>query len=87
MSPTKSRAGSTRRQVDVVLDADDRDASPDLQLALDTAEYYLLKPADARGLLESIGAAVRGWADEASKFGVPQSEIEGTRPAFSIQGA
>lgn len=66
---------------------DERDSSPDLQLAMATAEYYLLKPADARALLESIKTAVRGWAEEASKLGIPRSEIEGMRPAFSIQGA
>jgi serine/threonine-protein kinase HipA len=66
---------------------DERDGSPDLQLAMDTAEYYLLKPADARKLLESTKAAVRGWAQEASRLGIPRSEIEGMRPAFSNHGA
>lgn len=64
---------------------DERDNSPDLKLALDTAEYYLLKASDARDLLASIKAEVRGWADEASRLKIPRSEIEAMRPAFSIQ--
>jgi serine/threonine-protein kinase HipA len=64
---------------------DERDASPDLKLVLDTAEYYLLKATEARDLLASIQAKVRGWAEEAAKLRIARSEIEAMRPAFSIQ--
>ena len=61
---------------------DERDASPDIQLALKTAEYYLLKPDEAHRLLESIAEAVKRWSAVAAKLRIPRAEIEAMRGAF-----
>jgi serine/threonine-protein kinase HipA len=61
---------------------DERDTSPDLQLALDTAAYYLLKPAEACQLLDSIAATVKSWSKVAKRLRIPRAEIELMTGAF-----
>lgn len=61
---------------------DERDSSPDVALALKTAEYYLLNQSEARRIFDSIAATVKNWSDVAANFRISRAEVEATRPAF-----
>jgi serine/threonine-protein kinase HipA len=59
---------------------DSHDPTPDVALALSTAEFYGLKPAKA-GV--KVQAAVDPWRTVAAKHRLPREEIERVARAFS----
>ncbi len=64
---------------------DDRDASPDLRLALSTARFYSLKPAEASRIAAAVREVVAGWRKQAIAMKIPRSEIELMEPAFRTE--
>jgi serine/threonine-protein kinase HipA len=62
------------------IDPDDSSAS--LSLAMDYAEYFGLKPADAGDVAREVGGAVSCWRGEARGLGLKTSEIERMASAF-----
>ncbi|MDX2187105.1 MAG: type II toxin-antitoxin system HipA family toxin [Opitutaceae bacterium] len=62
---------------------DARDPTPDVELALETAEFYGLTTAQARDILLSVKECVRKWRILAKKHGLPRGETEIVAQAFS----
>jgi len=50
---------------------------------LETAEYYGLKPADAKHIASEVAQAVSGWREEAARLGIAAREIERMASAFA----
>jgi len=69
------------RVLSTSIDLDDPTASIDL--ALETAEYYGLKPADAKHIASEVAQAVSGWREEAARLGIAAREIERMASAFA----
>lgn len=68
------------RVLSTSIDLDDPTASIDL--AMETAEYYGLKPADAARVANEVAQAVSGWREEAARLGIAAREIERMASAF-----
>jgi serine/threonine-protein kinase HipA len=62
------------------IDLDDATAS--LDLALTVAEYFDLKPAEAKSIAAEVGVVVFRWRDEARATAIPESEINRMSSAF-----
>lgn len=62
------------------IDIDDTSAS--LDLALSVADYFNLKPDQAKSIAAEVGIAVSGWRREAKKAGIADSEIDRMASAF-----
>jgi serine/threonine-protein kinase HipA len=58
------------------------DATASVDLALSVADYFDLKPAEAKRIAAEVGGAVSKWRDEANRVGVPKSEINRMASAF-----
>ena len=61
---------------------DIEDTSASLDLALSVAEYFDLKPDQAKTIAAEVGIAVSGWRQEAKKAGITDSEINRMASAF-----
>jgi len=61
---------------------DASDPSPDVELALSTAEFYGLKDAQAGEILRRVGEAVGGWRVVATTHHLPRAETEQLARAF-----
>jgi serine/threonine-protein kinase HipA len=61
---------------------DEADGSASLDLALEVAAHFRLKPRDARAIVHELGTAVARWRDVAASFGLSQDEIERMSSAF-----
>jgi serine/threonine-protein kinase HipA len=68
------------RVLSTSINLDDPTASIDL--AMETAEYYGLKPADAAHVAFEVAHAVSGWREEAARLGIAAREIERMASAF-----
>lgn len=75
MNANTEKAGHT-------LAIDERDTSPDIDVALSTAEYYQLPLPTAREIVKKVQAVVATWTREAEKLGLTQSEISQMAAAF-----
>ncbi|MEO7965512.1 MAG: HipA domain-containing protein [Gemmatimonadaceae bacterium] len=60
----------------------DGDPTASLSIALEVAEYFDLKPTEARIVAGVVGAAVKKWRDVAKDLGVVASERERMATAF-----
>lgn len=78
LNPTPAEFGG--RTLVTAIDGTDRRAS--LDLALETAPYYRLSPATARGIVAEVTAVVSGWRDEASRFGLGRRALDLMASAF-----
>lgn len=58
------------------------DVNASVDLALSVADYFDLKPGEAKKIAAEVGGAVSKWRDEASRMGVPKSEINRMASAF-----
>jgi serine/threonine-protein kinase HipA len=61
---------------------DIEDTSASLDLALSVADYFDLKPDQAKSIAAEVGIAVSGWRREAKKAGITDSEINRMASAF-----
>jgi len=68
------------RVLTTAIDEDDGTAS--VELALETARHYGLKPTQARIIMREVGAAVSHWRKTASRIGLSKNEIERMSSAF-----
>lgn len=68
------------RVLSTAVDMDDPTAS--LDLALETAEYYGLKPKDAKAIAREVGLGAAGWRGEAKRLGIGSREVERMASAF-----
>jgi serine/threonine-protein kinase HipA len=68
------------RILTTAIDEDDGTAS--VELALETASHYGLKPNHARTILREVGSAVSTWPKIASGLGLSKAEIERMSSAF-----
>lgn len=66
-----------------VLNIDDVDNRPSLEMVLGTAAFYGLGDGLARKVVEEVAAAVDGWQDAARKAGIARADIDLTAGAFS----
>jgi len=66
-----------------VLNIDDADNRPNLQLVLSTAAFYGLTPDRARQVMEEVATAVDGWQEAARRAGIARADVELTASAFS----
>lgn len=71
------------RILTTAIDEDDGTAS--IELALETASHYGLKPNHARTILREVGSVVSMWRETASGVGLSKSEIERMASAFEHQ--
>lgn len=67
--------------------AEDPDLTASLELALEVADHFGLKPDDARRVVGEVYRAVREWRDVARRFGLARSEIERMATAFEHDDA
>ena len=67
--------------------AEDPDLTASLELALEVADHFGLKPDDARRVVGEVYRAVRDWRDVARSFGLARSEIERMATAFEHDDA
>jgi serine/threonine-protein kinase HipA len=58
------------------------EATCDLDLALSVAEYFSLKPAQAKEVVAQVAAAVRDWREVAEAKGARATEIRRMASAF-----
>jgi serine/threonine-protein kinase HipA len=65
---------------------DTNDPTPDVNLALATAEFYGLRLRDARDILQRVKTAVGRWRAIAAELRLPRSEIELLASAFALGG-
>lgn len=65
---------------------DTNDPTPDLDLALATAEFYGLCPPEAQKILQGVKTAVSHWQAIAAELQLPRSEIELLAQAFAVAG-
>lgn len=63
---------------------DGRDATPHIDLVLDTAELYRLDRPRAARILTQILAVIRTWRDRARALGLGRGEIDSMTPAFAL---
>ena len=75
VNPNIDRVGHT-------LAIDERDPSPDVNLAMATAPYYELEPREAERILKRVRATVGTWRKKAARLRLPREEIEQMAGAF-----
>jgi serine/threonine-protein kinase HipA len=68
------------RVLSTAIDIDNATASIDL--ALSVAEYFDLKPPEAKATAAEVGFVVAKWREEAKNAGIPNSEIDRMSSAF-----
>lgn len=68
------------RVLSTTIDLDDGTAS--LELAMDVAAYFELRPGEARKIAAEVGHAVAGWRGAAARLGLLAAEIERMASAF-----
>ncbi|CDM58737.1 Protein hipA [Rhizobium favelukesii] len=68
------------RVLSTAIDLDDQTAS--LDVALSVADYFELKPAQARGIAAEVAASVSCWRDEAGRIGLSVRECDRMASAF-----
>jgi serine/threonine-protein kinase HipA len=61
---------------------DEADTTASLELALGVAEYFDIKPDDARVIAGEVGKVVARWREEAAKKGLKPSDINRMESAF-----
>jgi serine/threonine-protein kinase HipA len=61
---------------------DEADGTASLDVALETASHYKLRPDMARNIIREVGAAVKGWRGTASGLGLSKNEIDRMASAF-----
>jgi serine/threonine-protein kinase HipA len=61
---------------------DEDDGTASIELALETASHYGLKPAQAQTIMREVGAAVAKWHRTASAQGLSKAEIDRMSSAF-----
>src|SRR5204863_4518166 len=61
---------------------DETDGSASLDLALEVAAHFGLKPHAARKIVREVGSAVLRWRDVAASLGLSKDEIERMSSAF-----
>lgn len=66
-----------------VLNINDSDNSPDLEIAIATASFYSLTDSVAKGIVDEIKDVVDEWRSEAVKMKIPMADIEIMKSAFS----
>jgi len=71
------------RVLSTAIDLDDGTAS--LALAMEVAEYFVLKPQDARAIASGIATATSKWRKEAGKLGLTKAECDRMASAFEHQ--
>lgn len=71
------------RVLSTAIDIENSTAS--IELALSVAEYFDLKPSEAKGVAAEVGLVVAKWRDEAKKAGIPEAEIDRMSSAFDHQ--
>jgi len=59
-----------------------QDATASINLVLETAGHYGLKPEHARQIVVEVAQAVSGWREEAAQQGISASEIKRMASAF-----
>ncbi len=64
------------------LTIDEVDDTASLDVALDAARHFGLRPAEARAIVTEVAAAVANWRDEARALGLTSKEIERMASAF-----
>lgn len=57
-----------------VLNLDEVDNRPSLPTLLSTSDYYRLKLADAKAILQEVRGVVKRWQATAIQFGLPAEE-------------
>jgi serine/threonine-protein kinase HipA len=67
--------------------ADDPDLTASLELAMDVADHFGVKPNDARTIIGEVHRAVSDWQEIASSFGLKRREIERMATAFEHDDA
>jgi len=67
--------------------AEDPDLTASLDLALEVADHFGLKPDDARAIVADVHRGVRDWRSVASLFGLKRSEVERMSTAFEHRDA
>jgi serine/threonine-protein kinase HipA len=68
------------RVLSTAIDLDDQTAS--LDVALSVADYFELKPAQARRIAEEVAVSVSGWREEAGRVGLTARECDRMASAF-----
>ncbi len=66
------------------LNISDEDNSLDLDLAMETSEFFRLSEERSTEIIEEVKAAVRGWKEVATKYGISRSEQELKAMAFRV---
>lgn len=66
------------------LNVSESDNSQDLQLALEVATFFRLKPREAKETVAEVVAAVKTWRTAANALGISHREQEGMEPAFRV---
>jgi serine/threonine-protein kinase HipA len=61
---------------------DIENATASIELALSVAEYFELKPSEARDVAAEVALVIAKWQDEAKKAGISDSEITRMSSAF-----
>lgn len=61
---------------------DIENATASIDLALSVAEYFDLKPSEAKGIAAEVGLAVTQWREEAKRAGISDAEINRMSSAF-----
>ena len=61
---------------------DEVDGTASLDLAMQTAAHYKLKPDQARAIAREVGTAVVRWRDTAKSVGLSSAEIDRMASAF-----
>jgi serine/threonine-protein kinase HipA len=64
---------------------DIENATASIDLALSVAEYFDLKPSEAKGIAAEVGLVVTKWRDEAKRAGISEAEINRMSSAFEHQ--
>jgi serine/threonine-protein kinase HipA len=64
------------------LTLDGMSALPDLETALDTAEFYRLDDADARRIVAEVQDTVNTWREEATALNLSRPEIQRMESVF-----
>jgi hypothetical protein len=68
------------RILSTAIDVENTSAS--LDLALSVADYFDLKPQEAKKIAAEVGAAVSRWREGAKKLGIAEGEIDRMKSAF-----
>ena len=58
------------------------DNAQELDLALEVAPHFRLKPKAAERIMGEVKQAIAGWEAVAGAVGIPRGELEDLRPAF-----